>query len=137
MYEQNQDRQLKVERLGLERETMSRVAIAHDLNNDGIEDLIASSASRLAHVYLSDGCTTNNWLHIEGPEGSIVQVVSGTQVWTHLITKSRNGCIKTKLIGLGDLEEVDFISLRQPWKEPVFLLGPIQSNQRIIYEPSP
>ena len=142
LYEQNQDRQFEEvgHELGLEQETMSRVAIAHDINNDGIEDLIASSASRLAHVYLSDGCTENRWLHIKGPEGSIVQVVSGTNVWTHFITKNP-GMAASKPrgahIGLGDLEEVDFISLRQPWKEPVFLLGPIPTNQRIIYEPPP
>ena len=76
-----------------------------------------------------------NWIEIVGPEGSIVQVVIGTQAWTHLIT-AHPGMASSQPssihVGLGDIEQVDFISLRQPWKEPVFLLGPIQSKQKIL-----
>ena len=124
--------------LGLSEETMSRIAIAHDINNDGIEDLIASSASRLAHVYVSDGCTENNWIEIDGPESSIVQVVVGSDVWTYYISGS-NGMAsyqsRSVHIGLGNIEEVDYISLRRPWQAPVFFIGPIQTNQKIHYRP--
>ena len=47
---------------------------------------LTSSAGRLAYVFMSDGCTKENWIEIQAPEGSIVQVVSGTQAWTHLVT---------------------------------------------------
>ena len=42
--------------LGLSEETMSRIAIAHDINNDqkDFEDLIAWTASRLAHMFQMD-----------------------------------------------------------------------------------
>ena len=119
---------------------MGRVAISYDINNDGIEDHLASSAGRLAYVFMSDGCTKENWIEIQAPEGSIVQVVSGTQVLTHLVT-AHPGMSSSQPnsvhIGLGDIEKVDFISLRQPWKELQFSsLGPIQSNQKITYTPT-
>ena len=139
MYKQNQKGKFldKGASLGFPQQSMSRVAISFDINNDGIEDIFASSASRLAHVFLSEGCTENNWIEIEAPEGSIVQVVVGTQAWTHLIT-AHPGMASSQPpsvhVGLGNIDSIDFISLRQPWKEPVFLIGPIESKQKIKYQ---
>ena len=141
LYKQNQKGKFsdKSVQYGLPQQTMGRVAISYDINNDGIEDHLASSAGRLAYVFMSDGCTKENWIEIQAPEGSIVQVVSGTQAWTHLVTAHPGMAASQPSsvhIGLGDIEEVDFISLRQPWKAPVFFLGPIQSKQKITYTPT-
>ena len=120
--------------LGLPQETLSRIILARDINQDGIQDLFISSAQRLAHVFVSDGCTENSWLEIETPADSLVRVFSGEQSW--LLHSSHTPGMAASMdsvahIGLGAIETVDRIEVQVPWRGIYLLNGPITARQRI------
>ena len=69
------------EELGFPQETLSRIILANDINQDGVQDLFISSAERLAYVYLSEGCTQNNWIELQTPSDSIVRVFADEDTW--------------------------------------------------------
>jgi hypothetical protein len=122
--------------IGLPQETVSRATLAYDLNKDGVVDLIAGDAARLAHVFLSDGCTANNWISIEAPDNSIVRVVAEDQVWTMLLTRHpgmASSMPPVAHIGLGNIGQVDWIEVEIPWVGTRYLLGPIETRRRLKF----
>lgn len=124
------------EDLGLEQLSASRAVLAHDINDDGVVDLIVSDAAREAYVYLSDGCTTNNWIEVSGPENSIVKVFAEQQLWTiHLSsTPGMSGSMPgTVHVGLGDIDSIDWIQIEIPWVGTRSLVGPIEARQHISF----
>jgi hypothetical protein len=60
--------------LGLAREGSHRGALAEDLNDDGVLDLLVAEADRPLQVYLSTGCLAAAHLRIEAPEGTVARV---------------------------------------------------------------
>lgn len=122
--------------LGLEQNSASRAVLTHDINNDGVVDFIVSDATREAYVYLSDGCTENNWIEISGPDNSIVKVVANNTQWTIHLTKTPGMAASmpaTVHIGLGNIDVVDWIELEIPWLGTRSLLGPIEPRQQISF----
>lgn len=120
--------------LGLPQQTMSRTAIAHDLNGDGVLDLLATDASRSAWVLLSEGCTAENWIEIEAPSGTTVVVEAGGVKRAMLVTREPGmgaSLPAVAHIGLGAAEEVDRITAQLPWLGERTLVGPIPARQRV------
>jgi hypothetical protein len=63
-----------------------RGVVPVDINDDGVLDLVVSSAFDGPRVWLSEGCSENSWLRVEGPVGAQVEVTTdaGTQTfWIH------------------------------------------------------
>ena len=60
-----------------------RGVVPIDMNDDGVLDLVVSSAFDGPRLWLSEGCTENSWLRVEGPTGARVEVTTdaGTQTF--------------------------------------------------------
>jgi hypothetical protein len=124
---------------GLPQETGSRGLIAHDLNEDGILDLLAADFERDPWVLLSDGCTSNNWVQVEAPTGTIVTAVAGDQRWMAIANRHQGfGSSQPPVahIGLGEIEEVDYIHLQVPWYGEAWLVGPSTTRRRLAWSPT-
>ena len=120
--------------LGLPQETMSRTAVALDINGDGVLDLLASDAARTAWVLLSDGCTAENWIEVEAPSGTTVIVeADGVRRAMLVTTEPGMGASVPPVahIGLGASEQVDRITAHLPWLGERTLIGPIPARQRV------
>jgi len=124
--------------IGLPREGRSRAVIARDLNGDGLQDILASEFSGNPLLYMSAGCTADSWLRFKAPVGSVVRVEAGDRVWTGVVTGSPGSLVTAPSqwhVGLGELAQVDRISLRAPWQDEAVLVGPIEVNQEISWSP--
>lgn len=124
------------ESLGLEQMSASRAILTKDINDDGLVDFFVSDAKREAHVYLSEGCTSNNWLEVNGPNNSIVKVFADDKLWTiHMsATPGMAASMPSSVhIGLGTIKTVDWIKIEIPWLGTRSLLGPIEVNQRLHF----
>jgi len=85
-------------------------------------------------MFLSDSCTTNNWIEIEAPRGSIVQVEADGKQWKMLATTDPGFAVSQPSsvhIGLGDIAIVDKITVHIPYVGIAQLNGPIQARRRI------
>ena len=122
------------ESLGFPQETLSRITLARDINHDGIQDIFVSSAQRLAYVFLSEGCTENNWIEISTSVDAMVSVFSNGESWTIQSTQTPGMAASMPAlahIGLGSVEQIDRIEVQIPWKGVYALEGPIEARQRI------
>jgi len=123
---------------GLPQETCSRGLIAHDINLDGVLDLIAADFERNPWVLLSDGCTENNWLEVKAPSGTIVTVFSGELQFVSVAAHHQGfGSTQPSVahIGLGSIEVVDNIRLDVPWVGTAWLVEPTSVRRRISWSP--
>jgi len=124
--------------LGLEQESVSRAVLSQDINDDGIVDILVTGGTEVATVYLSDGCTADNWIEIFGPDNSLVRVFADNQLWTIHLTKTP-GMGESKPasvhIGLGDIETIDWIKIDVPWMGRRSILGPIETRRSIYLSP--
>jgi len=79
-----------------------------DLNDDGVLDIVVSSASDGPAIWLSQGCGDHGWLRFDGPEGATIRVL-GESPQTHWISRDSGfGASKPARshVGLGDATEV-------------------------------
>lgn len=94
-----------------------RAVIAVDLNGDGLVDPIYTQVIERPLVFLSEGCTAENWLAIDGPDGARVEVVAGGEVFVDWIS-TQSGLAASHLpllhMGLGAHERVDSITMYTP-----------------------
>ena len=74
------------EELGLPQEAAGRGLIARDLNNDGIPDFVIADFRRPSWIFTSNGCTSNGWVTINAPEGTIVEIITDLGDHTALVT---------------------------------------------------
>ena len=120
--------------LGLEAVGSFRSVLPVDINRDGVEDLIVTQASQRTLVYVSDGCTAANWVEIDAPLGSRVQVesASGTQTdWARIDRGYESTAWIPLHFGLGSDEVIDAILVDVPGGQQHRIEGPIESR-RII-----
>ncbi len=101
--------------LGLEQSGTFRSLVAQDFNSDGVLDFIATDIYAPPKLYLSDSCTANHWLRIEGPPGAKVTVTAGDRTWVDHITRESGyaaGQPANVHVGLGAADHIDRLELR-------------------------
>lgn len=123
--------------LGL-HDAAGRGVVVHDVDGDGVPELIIGDAARSPWVYRSNGCGPNAWVSVDGPPGSVVHVTAGGVTSTALLTNDSGwGSTKpaTALFGLGDAETIDLVELTPPWGDRVRLEGPLEPRRNIRWSP--
>ncbi len=125
--------------LGLPQAAATRAILAQDLNMDGVVDILASDFTRSPWLFLSAGCDGAHWLDITAPHGSTIQVVSGDQTWSQLVT-TNPGWSATRIpvahFGLGERDTVDEVVLQLPAADGRAvhrIRGPLETNRRIVW----
>jgi hypothetical protein len=97
-----------------------RSVVTLDFNKDGILDVLASDAGAMPHLYLSEGCTDENWLEITGPpfsrvELDVEQPDGSTQTLTGWLT-TESGYSASRLpmlhFGLGKSSQINSIRIQ-------------------------
>jgi len=111
-----------------------RSVLATDLNRDGIEDLIITQVAERTLVYLSEGCTSANWIAVDAPVGSKVSVTSasGTQTDWARVGRGYQSTARVPLhFGLGTDPEVSAINITLADGERFEFAGPYEPRQTI------
>ena len=120
--------------LGFPQEAGGRGVIAHDINTDGILDFLIADAFGDPWMFLSQGCTQENWIEIEAPHGSIVRVQAGAKEWMMLASEDPGFAVyqpSSVHIGLGDITHIDRIDISIPYVGDAQLIGPISARRRL------
>lgn len=123
---------------GLPQQTSARGLLARDFNGDGVLDILAADMERSPWLLLSEGCTAASWLELRAPEGSIARVMAGGVLRTGLVTghPGFGGYGPPSVhFGLGDADEVDWVTIEVPRVGTVALKGPIAARRRIEWSP--
>jgi hypothetical protein len=124
--------------LGLPAEGSARALVARDLNGDGLPDLFVSSFAAPPLLYLSEGCTEQAWLRVEGPAGTRVEVDAGGRTFVGLITgrPGFSAAMAPELhLGLGQAEEVDSVRVFPLWGPPQEARGPFPARRTLRLGP--
>ena len=111
-----------------------RSIVAADHNSDGVLDFIVSDVEHRPIFLLSDGCTADNWLQVEAPHGSRIDVSSGEQNWTGWANtaSSFGGAVEPVAhFGLGPVETIDRISIQRPDGVIIEHEGELQARRRL------
>jgi len=124
--------------IGIEAEGSFRGVLASDFNHDGILDFMVSTLFGRPLLFVSDGCTANNWLQVEAPDSSriTVKTSSTTQVgWS--TTNSGFGAITPPIahFGLGSDSVVEEIEVILPGGSKWELSESIEARRRITIRP--
>ena len=120
--------------LGFPQEAGGRGVIAHDINTDGVLDFLIADAFGDPWMFMSQGCTQNNWIEIAAPHGSIVRVQAGGKEWTMLASEDPGFAVYQPAsvhIGLGDITHVDRIDVSIPYVGEAQLIGPLSVRRRL------
>ena len=116
----------------------TRAVAARDVNGDGVLDILMADYRRSPWMYLSEGCTKENWLAIEAPLGTEVRVYTGDEVRAGLVTHHQgfSGFGPTQHhMGLGAHTMVDRVTARVPGVGEVELNSPFTLPRRIRWAP--
>jgi len=124
--------------LGLPQNAATRGLVARDINADGILDLLVGDYSRSPWLLLSTGCTTENYLKVSAPAGSVIRVEAGGTVFSALVSNHQGfggfGPVSAH-IGLGSLSTVDRVSAHIPWVGTVLLEASFTVPRHIAWAP--
>jgi len=124
--------------LPLPTATSQRGVLTHDLNGDGVLDVVFGDALRTPWVLESDGCSEGAWLEVQAPRGAEVRVEAEGTTRAALVTGEPGwGATGPAVahIGLGDVTTVDRLALRLPNGEEVTLDGPFEPRRRVVWAP--
>lgn len=124
------------EQLGLAREGSFRHTVVADLNADGLLDLFVTDVVEAPKLYLSDGCTAQNWVEVEAPAASTVAVTAGSRTWfDEVTTDSGYGASGPPLVhvGIGDADRIDQIEVRAPDGTVQRIAEPIAARRRVSW----
>ena len=126
--------------LGMDVMGSFRAVMAVDLNTDGVEDLIVTQASERTLVFLSEGCTDNEWIRVDAPVGSVVEVVTESTSHTNWARVGRGFQSTARIplhFGLGAEDSVTEIRVRFGGDEYI-ASGPFETRQTItVRGPAP
>ncbi len=109
------------EEWGLTLSGSFRSVIPLHWNDDGILDYWITDVESPPELWLSEECTNNNWLNIEGPNGTMVRITVNGVTWTGLIHgQSSYGANRSPHwhVGFGRAKEIQSIEIRfpnEPW----------------------
>ena len=124
--------------LGLARAGSHRAIVPEDLNGDGVLDLIVADVEAPLRLYLSTGCTAAAWLRVEAPEHTTVEVLAGGERWMAVARQEVSvGGFRRSLvhIGLGNVDQIDRLTLRPLQGEAVVIEGPIDPRRTVRWTP--
>ncbi len=124
--------------LGIDPVGSWRTTLAHDLNQDGVLDLILSSAFDAPGIWLSQGCTAQSWLEVEAPVMSRVEVHSDGQVQVAWVSnESSFQSVKPAVahFGLGGAQGVERVIVDLPMGGGRFEIGDISARRRVSLLP--
>ncbi len=120
--------------LGMDQVGSWRMTVAHDLNEDGVLDLILSSSFETPLLWLSQGCTAQSWLEVEAPVMSRVEVHSDGQVQVAWVSnESSFQSVKPAVahFGLGSAQDVERVIVELPLGGGHFEIGEISARRRV------
>lgn len=123
--------------LGLAEPGVWRATLAWDLNGDGVLDLLLGSATERPLLFMSQGCTENAWLQVDGPEGTRVEVetAAGVQVgWVSAEQGYESRAPARLHLGLGPHEEILSLRVRVPGEAQSHSAGPLEARRVITVQ---
>jgi enediyne biosynthesis protein E4 len=126
------------EQYGLTQLGSWRTVIAMDHNNDGVLDLLVTDIDDRPLLFMSQGCTANAWVAIDGPIGTRIEIEAGgeKQYATIESHSSFSGSRTARAhIGLGENETIDFLKLTNPDGSVYEVETPIEARRIITYIP--
>ena len=91
-----------------------RAVVATDHNGDGVLDLLVTDVYRDPELWMSDGCTAANWLEVEAPPGTRIDVWAGEERWTSWTTHHASyigSRPSVAHVGLGEVDWLDSVTL--------------------------
>ena len=103
--------------LGFDGEGSFRSILPIHWNNDGILDYWISEVRESPLLYVSEGCTSNTYLHVQAPEGTHIRYQKGGSVYEHRISgaSSYAASISPQLqLGFGSRQTLDAVALKFP-----------------------
>jgi len=124
--------------LGIDTLGSFRAVVATDMNSDGIEDLVVTQVWGRTLLFMSKGCTVNNWITIDAPLGAKVSVrtASGTQTDWSRADRGLQSTARVPLhFGLGADTEVLEIIAQLPGGGRIVAPGPIAPRRRVDLRP--
>jgi hypothetical protein len=126
------------ESLGFPQTGNTRGLITRDVNRDGVLDVLIADYRRSPWVFMSEGCTANNWIEIEAPIGTVVRVEAGEHSWSGLVSNHQgfSGFGPASVhVGLGDIEQVDRVIATVPWVGEVSINEPFTVPRVVQWSP--
>ena len=122
--------------LGFPRAAGGRGVLTHDLNGDGVVDVLMGDMARPPWLFLSQGCTAAGWIEVDAPHGSWVEVEAGGQVWGALASEApgfgATGPARVH-VGLGETAVVDRVRVHVPGYGADVLEGPVAARRRVVW----
>ncbi len=94
-----------------------RSALARDVNDDGVLDVLLSQARGTPAWLVSEACTRGAWIEVDAPEGAMVEVYVGDRRWIARATTDEGAGasgVPRVHIGLGEVDTVDLVRVRLP-----------------------
>lgn len=122
---------------GLPTAANARGILAQDINRDGLLDLIMGDANRSPWIFLSAGCSEDNWMEISAPIGSEVKIEAGDHIFAARIDTESGWASSgpaTAHIGLGSLQSVDRVILTLSNGDERVLEGPLSTRRRLLFQ---
>ena len=124
---------------GMTKQGSFRSIVPLHWNDDGILDYWITDVEAPPQLWTSDDCTTNNWLNIEAPNGTMVRIQANGVTWTGLVHgQSSYGANRSPHwhVGLGKVTKLQSMEVRFPnqdWSTSETLP---RLNQTIVLTPS-
>jgi len=125
------------EDMGLDLLGSYRGVIANDFNADGVLDLVLSMIGTRPYLYMSDGCTANNWIEVNAPIGSRVEVTADGITHTAWVKKDSGYLAQGPArvhFGLGSSDVLDSLRVVFPGGEEVFTEAPIEARRQVTVD---
>ena len=122
------------ESLGFAQLTGGRGIIVQDVNLDGVVDFLIADAFGDPWFYVSNGCTSDNWIEVSAPSGSTVAVNAGGKQWNMLASNNPGFAASQPAmvhIGLGEINKIDSIVVKIPYRGTATLQGPLETRRRL------
>jgi len=122
---------------GFAQQTVARGVVVTDLDGDGVVDLVVADALGTPWLYLSDGCTADNWVEVEAPRASLVTVEADGRRWRAVATPEPGfGASQPPVvhIGLGDVDVIDRVVVEVPYRDRAVFEGPLEARRRLLLE---
>ena len=119
---------------GLLRSGSHRATIPADLNGDGVLDLLVTDVVARPSLYLSEGCTAEGWLAVNGPLGTRVEATVGGVTHTAWVG-SGSGFAGSRpaeaWLGLGADQVVDRLVITLPWGGGELVVEDLPARRRL------
>lgn len=115
-----------------------RAIVAADLNDDGVQDVVATRQGRAPTVFLSEGCTEAGWLGVHAPVGAVVTVeVGGRLLRSWVVADTGFGAARSPQawLGLGSEDTVDDVVIEVP-DGRALRTGPLRARRWLTVEPA-